>query len=189
MRIILTLADCLSPTDRHSTFGLEIPWTKTTFRSVEILQDCTRDFSDPLCKGHNYNNSKMISFCRNAQVTLVEKPQLKRIRFQIYIHWYLMFNDVIVNRALPSVDKGSLENLYHSYSFFNWIIFCRKSNAFMTVGLLILPLFPIGTLVIQVIQGDPRPQIIRNLWIFFYLIFVGNPSFLYTVNFRIVYNI
>ena len=116
MRIILTSADCLlsrgvSPTDHHSAFGLEIPWTKTTFRSVENLQDCcTRDFSDPLCKDDNYNNSKMISFSKNAQVTLVERPQLKRIRFQIYKHWYQLFKDVIVNRALPSVDEGSLEN-------------------------------------------------------------------------------
>ena len=37
-----------------------------------------------------YNNSYMFSSSRNAQVTLVEKPQLKVIHFQNYNHWYII---------------------------------------------------------------------------------------------------
>ena len=45
---------------------------------------------------------------------LVEKPRLKIISFQTYQHWY-KFHDqtmlkTVVNRALPSLYGGSLEN-------------------------------------------------------------------------------
>ena len=53
---------------------------------------------------------------RNAQVTLVEKPQFKTICFQNYEHGYLIhtwsdkaLKGTVVSRALPCLKWGSLE--------------------------------------------------------------------------------
>ena len=58
----------------------------------------------------------MFSCSRNAQVTTVKKPQLKRISFKNYKHWYLIhtwsntdFKCTVVNRALTSVNWLLLE--------------------------------------------------------------------------------
>jgi len=58
----------------------------------------------------------MFSCVRKVQVTCIEKPKLKIIIFQNYKHWYSNntysdkgFKSIVVNRALPSLQKGSVK--------------------------------------------------------------------------------
>ena len=91
--------------------------------------DCKRNLSDPSCENGNFrfttvplnlylsfnsDNSYMFSCNRNAEVTFIEKPELKIIWFKITsmnVKFMLdqAFNGTVVNRTCHFIDEESLK--------------------------------------------------------------------------------